>query len=450
MTRLSDRTCDDKAAWRRTVYRLLLAITLAIVCGRILSTRSRDGRTPFFSANDRSRWSTISALVDYGTHEIDEVRKRPGWQSIDMVRHANDDGQMRYYSSKPPLMAVMIAPQYALLRQITGAKFAERPFFVARAILLLTHIPLLLVYFWVMERMIERYGTTDFGRIFAFACAAFATFLTTFANTLNNHLPAAVCVLVTLECLDHLSRRSAENGRSARRWAFLAGLSAAFAVTCELPALSFFGLAALACLYLSPRQALLYFAPAALLVAVAFFATNLWAHGSLRPPYAHRETGNNWYVYPGSYWVENRQGVDLGEPDRGVYLFHCLVGHHGFFSLTPIWFLSVAGSYWAWRRGGVQWRALVVLGLGLFLLCVTFYVFFRPLIDRNYGGVTSGLRWLFWLIPLWTILLIPAADQMATRPRWQWLALSLLAISTLSASVPFANPWVHPWLYRLP
>ena len=26
---------------------------------------------------------------------------------------------------------------------------------------------------------------------------------------------------------------------------------------------------------------------------------------------------------------------------------------------------------------------------------------------RNYGGSTQGLRWLFWLIPFWLVVLPP-------------------------------------------
>src|SRR5690606_8933002 len=44
-------------------------------------------------------------------------------------------------------------------------------------------------------------------------------------------------------------------------------------------------------LWRSPRPALVGFAPAALLVAAAYFGTNYWAHDSLRPPYAHRQDG---------------------------------------------------------------------------------------------------------------------------------------------------------------
>ena len=88
---------------------------MAAVTGRIGSARSRDGHTPFFSANDRSRWSMISALVDEGTYVIDRVRERPGWKTIDMVRHVGRDGQPHYYSSKPTLLPTLLAAEYCVI-----------------------------------------------------------------------------------------------------------------------------------------------------------------------------------------------------------------------------------------------------------------------------------------------------------------------------------------------
>jgi hypothetical protein len=69
------------------------------------------------------------------------------------------------------------------------------------------------------------------------------------------------------------------------------------------------------------------------------------------------------------------------------------------------------------------------------------------LIDRNYGGVTNGLRWSFWLIPTWLIAMLPAADAVSASRRWQWVALALLFISVLSISYNPLNPWSHPWLF---
>ncbi len=42
---------------------------------------------PFLSANDRSRWDTVRALVEHGTYAIDDVIREPGWDTIDMVKH---------------------------------------------------------------------------------------------------------------------------------------------------------------------------------------------------------------------------------------------------------------------------------------------------------------------------------------------------------------------------
>ncbi|MEC8338293.1 MAG: hypothetical protein VXZ84_09145, partial [Planctomycetota bacterium] len=68
--------------------------------------------------------------------------------------------------------------------------------------------------------------------------------------------------------------------------------------------------------------------------------------------------------------------------------------------------------------------------------------------SRNYGGMTSGPRWFFWLIPLWLIALIPAADWSALH-RWRkGLLGTLLFLSVMSASYPTWNPWVQPWIYE--
>ena len=68
---------------------------------------------------------------------------------------------------------------------------------------------------------------------------------------------------------------------------------------------------------------------------------------------------------------------------------------------------------------------------------------------NNYGGNSSGPRWLFWLTPFWLLTMLPAADWLAGRRWGRGLACLLLAVSVLSASYPTWNPWRHPWLYNL-
>ena len=99
---------------------------------------------------------------------------------------------------------------------------------------------------------------------------------------------------------------------------------------------------------------------------------------------------DNWYEYDGSYWSNDQKaGVDRGEPSRAVYAFQVLLGHHGVFSLTPLWLLSVGGVGIWLRRPEPGPRGAAACLLLLTVVCLAFYIG-RPLMDRNYGGVTCG------------------------------------------------------------
>ncbi|MCA9151745.1 MAG: hypothetical protein KDA92_20720, partial [Planctomycetales bacterium] len=368
----------DTRLLRHAIYVVLIVIALANAVGHIGSIRAADRRTPFLSANDRSRWSTISALVDYGTYEIDQVRRRPGWKSIDMVRHTGRDGKKHYYSSKPTLFPTMLAGQYAVIKAVTGANLESDTFGVARVILVITNVLPFAAFLWLMTCWVERHGETDFGRIFVVAAACFGTLLSPFVLTLNNHLPAAICAFLTM-----LGVLRIWEDEEAPGWVFAGtGLAAAFTAANELPALSLLVLTTCALLWLQPRRTCIFYLPAVALVAIPFFVTTYIAHGSLRPPYAHRDPSDNWYDYPGSHWTAPRTGVDAGEPSRGKYLLHALIGHHGFFSLTPIWLLSAFGAGTLLTRRELSRRYLGAVTLGLWLVCVVFYTMLRPEIDR--------------------------------------------------------------------
>jgi hypothetical protein len=180
---------------------------------------------------------------------------------------------------------------------------------------------------------------------------------------------------------------------------------------------------------------------------------------------------DDWYDYPKSYWLpENKKGVDRGETDPWRYLFHCTIGHHGLLSLTPFWIWSLAGAgFWIGARRSSQfleskdelartlpwWRswllgegAMAAAIVAVSLVCIGFYAT-RDVVDRNYAGVCSGFRWMFWLIPGWLWLSVPAV-RWSLRNRWvQWLLIAAIGISVLSATIPWPNPWSHPWPYRL-
>ncbi|MFN4260582.1 MAG: hypothetical protein ACK4RK_14905 [Gemmataceae bacterium] len=438
--------------------------------------RTRPAPTPMFSSNDRSRWATVRALVDEGTYAIG--RRDPalagktnqygdtgiifedGWQSVDKVLHPQTN---EFYSSKPPLLATLMAGEYWLLQRLFGWTFTNHLWTVTRMGLITVNLLPLIVFWFVLSRLVERLGQSDWGRIYVMAAACFGTFLTTFAITFNNHIPAACCALFALYPALRIW-----SGESQGVWLFvLAGFFASLTACFELPALSF-AVALLGLLaWRSPRRTLLAFVPAAALPAAAFFWTNHAAIGQWQPAYS--EFGSDeqgWYNYPGSHWDHDpsqpKPGIDFIQEPKPIYALHMLVGHHGILSLSPIFLLTVIGMIGggvAFLRDaasgsreplgsgaspGAVWPLLASLSLLLSVVVVGFFIWK----SNNYGGWTSGLRWLFWLIPLWLLTLTPVADWLAARRWGRCLGYVLLAVSVLSVSYPAWNPWRHPWLYN--
>ncbi len=432
---------------RRRWYALLLFSTLLSVGFRAAIVTSHDGRVPFLSANDRSRWAATAALLEHGTFEIDEVIRRKGWDTIDKVSHYGRDGKQHYYSSKPPILSVLLAVPTWLVQSITETTLVQRPFLVGRIVIGLVGCSLMALLWWLTVLSVERWGTTEFGRVFVVACATWGTLLTSFAVTINNHLPGAVATFIGFYALLRIwydeDQRPVMYG--------LAGFGAVGAWACELPALAFLVGLLGSLLLRSPGQCLRYALPPVILVGAAYLGLNFAAHQSWKPPYAHRVAGDdwrgdNWYNYPKSYWLpENRKGVDLGEPNVGRYAFHVLIGHHGIISLTPIWFLSVGGTLLLARE---KKYAMVLAVAGLAAICLVFFIT-RPIGDRNYGGVCCGFRWVLWLAPLWLVAMIPAADRIGMTRLGRATAIGLFVISAGSAAYACLNPFSHPWIFEL-
>ena len=119
-------------------------------------------------------------------------------------------------------------------------------------------------------------------------------------------------------------------------------------------------------------------------------------------------------------------------PSRSrLYLFHMTLGHHGVFSLTPIFLFSAVGAarlLWGGSRsltvlrgGGEPMAAVAWLTTVLTVVVLAFYAW-NPK-ARNYGGSTQGLRWLFWLIPFWLLMLPKGVEGGETRGWVRGLAL---------------------------
>lgn len=504
-------TADDNRSLARLAGTIIILVSVALVAGRIaLVTRllepallrkandpgfsppwpgTRPEPTPFISSNDKSRWATVRALTENGTFVVarrdkEMVRatallplfqttwhgalasagaahrlrlaadrgflfEEEAWKTVDRVL---DPATLEYYSSKPPLLPVLVAGLVKPLEPLLGWKPSTHPFEVTRLVLTLVNLLPWWLYLVVFRNLLDRLPAGEGTRLVILAMAGMGTLVHPFLVVFNNHTPGTFAVLFAMACLARVWLAPAEKPAGAT-WHLLAGLCAGFAVTCELPALSFAGLAGLALFLKAPGKAMAAYAPGVAAPVLALAACNLAALGRLRPAYA--EFGGPWYMYEGSSWYDPghlKRGIDwarlnLGET-VGTYAVHLTVGHHGLFSLTPFFLLSIPGAWMAHteRKRDSARGFLALLGHLAWILTSVLLAFYLFKSD-NYGGNSCGARWLQWLTPLLLVSALPAVDRLMGSRTGRWVVLLLMAISVMSATAGSGNPWRRPWLY---
>lgn len=473
---------------RRILGTLLIASATALAFGSLLRQPTMMG------ANDISRWCTVWSLLERGTYIIDDcpwhAETQDKVQVPEKPERIGDDGKpvKHYYSSKPALLPTVIAGLLYPARALSGvpldrvalqkreprwsqvpdpdnpgkvkgvlttpeqpAKWPAYIFYFKPILVLLNIVP-----FWgflvLLSRLLDRHARTDWSWAYTLFAAAFGTYLLPYTQTLNNHTVAAFSAFFAV----YLFVRIWDEG-AAQPWRFaLLGLLAGFTATCELPALAFLALVGLALTARFPARSLAWFAPAAIAPIVALMACQYAAFGAFK--LAYEEFGADAYMFEGSLWQTpleldalNLPWTDPEEAARrgivgesyGMYLFHMTLGHHGFWSLSPIFLVAAPGLVGLLRRRGpltgVAW-----MNLALTAILLAFYTW-NPK-ARNYGGSAQGLRWLFWLIPFWLLMLPPALDAVATRPWLRRLTTLALFVSVMSAGYAMRGPWSHPWI----
>jgi hypothetical protein len=432
----------------------------------------RPDPVPMFSSNDKSRWATVRALVHDKTYVIgrrtypdpqnpkvykDEgIVAEPAYRSTDVVLNPETK---EFYSSKPPLMATIAAGEYWLLHKVFGWDIVRDRWLVIPTIVLTWNVIPFAVYLVLLGRLIDSIGKTDFGKLLAFSAAALGTFLTTFAGTLNNHCPGAFCVLFAVY---PLLKAITENRDMTPAGYVCCGFFAGCAATFELPALALVAALGLPLLLAHSRNTLLFFVPCAALPIIALYVSNYVALGTFEPVYD--KFGGPWYRFEGSHWSKigtpAAKGLDFNTEPTTVYAFHLSLGHHGWFSLTPVWFLALGGLLALGIKSapavralfgkpkGTGWTLEMFAAMTLVISVVVFVFYLTRTQSYNYGGNTSGPRWLFWLIPLWVLAVPPAADRLSRSTGGRLLCALLLGASVLSVFYPAWNPWRNPWIMQ--
>ncbi|MCH2200959.1 MAG: hypothetical protein MK102_03240 [Fuerstiella sp.] len=431
---------DSISTVNQTIPRLILLASAGAIIGGILSG------TPLQSANDRSRWATVWSLIHRRTWQIDEIDQDPRWSTIDKVRHRTDDGApFHFYSSKPPLLSSIAAGVYGIQRRILGVDLKRDTLPVTRfTLLLINGLPMMLAL-WMFQRLLLRLNLSLTTQCFVLLVAGFGSMVNPYLSTLNNHTPAVVSLLICLVTIVRIQQQP----QQFRSCDFaITGLTAALLSCFELPA-ALFGITAFFWMLKNDvRLTFRWFVPAALLPLSAHFVTNWMVTGGILPFYAFFGTDKYVYVHLGipSYW-SHPQGLDSNAESMLTYLFHCVVGHHGLLSHTPVFLLSV----WGWCRirrvknhkglPGVMLVGMITSGLvlGFYLTRTQNY---------NYGGNSVALRWMLWLTPFWWFAMLEPVERLMTSGRGRMIGGTLLLVSVATATVSLPDPWRPSWIYR--
>lgn len=525
---ITEATSPDKK-WRTQAGTIIILMATGLTCGLTLRMPTMIG------ANDISRWCTIWSLLERGTFMIDDCP----WQSEtqDKVFRTNpweevapgSTAPRHFYSSKPPMLPTLIAAGLYPVRQLVGLpldhqsispriprnvivadpsapggkrtemqtpepfKWSLHVVYFKPVLVFLNVLPLAIMLVRY-RRYLDDGDHPDWAWLASLSAFAFGTYLTVFTSTLNNHLIAAWSAFFAMGAMVR-----AFNDNSRRPGPYIqAGFFSAFCACNELPAASLPALMGLVLASVSLRRMFTAFLPAALVPVAIFFACQYAALGTFKPAYA--DFGGDAYEYAGSYWTTplDLDYFDKHPEPRITYLGHMLFGHHGIFSLSPIFLFAMAGI--AARMGNRFYRAMALLLACLAIagaaagyriykyqtidpLAMTWLVWLLPLwlliipqpIDprtnpgkaagawmtmvlsvvvigfygyktNNYGGSTQGLRWLFWLIPLW-IYYLPDGFRSGSETRLhRRLGYTALALSFLSVGYAIRSPWTHPWL----
>jgi hypothetical protein len=184
------------------------------------------------------------------------------------------------------------------------------------------------------------------------------------------------------------------NDRAAglRHWIY-AGLAFGYSFAIDIPT-GVMGFAA--AVYLATydwRRTLLVFCPAMLPGVLTHQLLNYAITGSMIPTYMNNELKD----FADNYFRHRRSGIDALKEPKHIYAFNVLLGHHGLFSMTPLFCFS------AWELGLCIKRrtrlpeALFALGG---IVAITAFFIFR---SANYGGWCVGMR---HLVPVMALLVV--------------------------------------------
>lgn len=399
---------------------------LAVAIFLVLATHDRWG-----GWNDASRLAMVEAIVEHGRLFVD---------GTEMSRHSGDVCMIegRYYSDKPPAVALMAVPVYAaeVARGITFRTDMRRAYYWTTLLTIGLSTWLGLVF---LARFLRRIVPEARWRAATIAGVGLASLNTSYSVTFSNHPPSATALLVGV-LLVWTWRRFGATLASLAAGGLLVGVAA----TADHGAAFY---APFLLLYVvwpgAPRRvaAALVLCGALGLPIIGYVAYAYALSGSPLPlPLQPRL-----FEYPGSYFsaaAGHLAGSSLPHAsfrDFLAYVWLCLFGDRGLFALTPILLFVVVGMLRLAARRGYAWRGEIALVLVPTAILTGYYL----ITSDNPGGNAYGVRWFCLFTPLLFVFLADAYTLLHSGIGRALFWLAFLA-SAAFAMIGALDPWLDP------
>ena len=352
------------------LYRALGAAMLLVFA--LFNSLSEVG----MSGNETSRFATIQAVAEQNTCAIENTV----FGTVDKVKRKVGNGG-HVYSDKPPFLSCAVGVALKPVQYVTKWNFREhRKRLVYLVDLVLGATVNILLFWWLFNlfRRVRR-GTPEAKFLLALG-SVMGSWLLSYSVVLNNHTPAALCVLGLYVALRKFSLKP------TFRAAALAGLACGILGALEIPGGVVFSLALIPVLVLAspPEKRADHLLAAVCVVALSalcVFSLNYVAYRNPLPLYL----GPGGSYQPG---VESKSFVG--------YAAECLFTYRGIFSYQPFLLLAFP-ALWFCRKNlrSADWTMAVST-----LIFAAFYL----ALTNEYGGWGYGFRYLVPVIPVWSFL----------------------------------------------
>lgn len=322
------------------------------------------------SGNEASRFATVQAVAEQHTFAIE----RTNFRTVDKLFF---DGHL--YSDKPPFLAWCVGMALRPVLALSGWNFVDNYHLLVYLVdLVVVGGVNILLFRWLFNqfRRVGR-GTVEAKFLLALG-SVLGSWLLSYSVVLNNHTPAALCVLGIFVALWKYTRRP---GYAP---AVLAALGCGALCGLDIPGGAIFSLALVpALMAAAPPEKRREHVPAALCAvsasALGLFVLNYAAYRRVLPLYI---------VNGGSF------SPGFGGKSPWGYAAECLFTCRGLFSYQPFLLLALPG---VWLLRG-KLRAAEWIMLAASVLFAVFYI----AVTNEFGGAAYGFRYLIPAIPLWS------------------------------------------------